>query len=241
MSRYSFRPPLWAWLLVAALCALMIQLGLWQVHRGQAKATLQQRFLAADAEAARPLAAGEAAPDGAVRKRSLAGVYLDGRQLLLDNQSLRRRPGYHVWTPLRRDDGTLVMVDRGWVAADADRSRLPAMPVPAGRVELEGFWRPLPEPGLRVQGDPCAPLPFPRVVQYPRQEDLACLYPGEGVAAGLLLLSPQAPGGFERSWDIAVEQPPAKHYGYALQWFAFTATLLVLFIKLNLKRRHEQP
>jgi len=239
MNRYRFRPPLWSWLAVAMLSALMIQLGLWQYHRGQAKAQLQQRYLAAGAEAAVPLAAGEPAQPGEMRKRSIRGSYLGERQLLLDNQSLGRRPGYHAWTPMRLDDGSLVMVDRGWLPADPDRRRLPALPLPPGPLEVEGYWRPLPEPGLRVAAEACRAAAFPRVVQYPRPEDLACLYPGERIAPGLLLLSPQAPGGFERNWDIAAEMPPAKHYGYALQWFAFTATLWVLFIKLNLKPRHE--
>ncbi|HSW15201.1 MAG TPA: SURF1 family protein [Solimonas sp.] len=240
MSRYSFRPPLWSWPLVAALSALMISLGLWQYHRGQDKEGLQQRYQAAAAGSAQPLQAGEAPQAGQMHKRSVSGSYLAQQQLLLDNQSLKHRPGYHAWTPLRREDGSLVMVDRGWLPADADRSRLPSLPAPEGPVTVEGYWRPLPEPGLRVDDRACAASGFPRLVQYPRQEELRCLYPGERVAPGLLLLSPEAAGGFERSWDIGVEVPPAKHYGYALQWFAFTATLLVLFIKLNLKRRHEQ-
>lgn len=235
--RYRFRPPLWSWVLVLALSALMIHLGLWQTQRGQAKQALQQHYRDASEGAAQVLGPDEAARAGEMRKRSVAGRYVAERQLLLDNQSLRRRPGYHVWTPLRRDDGSVVIVSRGWLPADPDRRRLPELPAPAGRVEVDGYWRPLPEPGMRLAGTACQAQPFPRVVQYPRAADLECLFPGERIAAGVLLLDPHAAGGFERSWDIGAEVPPSKHYGYALQWFAFTATLLVLFIKLNLKRR----
>lgn len=236
-ARWQFRPPFWAWLLTLAGIVAMGQLGLWQLHRGQAKQALQQAFLDADAATAQPLGADEPAAAEAVRKRVVDGEYLADRQLLLDNQTLERRPGYHAWTPLRRDDGTLVLVDRGWLPADPDRRRLPALPAPAGRQRVTGFWRPLPRPGLQRPPEPCRADDFPRVVQYPRAEDLACHYPGARVAAGLLLLAPQDPGGFERRWQFALEVPPEKHYGYALQWFAFALTALILFIKLNLKRR----
>lgn len=235
--KYSFRPPWWAWLATLALCALMIRLGLWQYDRGQAKEALAQAYLEAAAAPATVLDPAELPRTEAMLKRSLQGEYLGARQLLLDNQGLKRRPGYHAWTPLRLGSGALVMVDRGWLPADPDRSRLPALEAPQGAVAIEGFWRPLPQPGLRTATDNCKQQPFPRVVQYPTAADLACLYPGEKLAPGLLLLSPAAAGGYEREWNISAEAPPQKHYGYALQWFAFTATLLVLFIKLNLKRR----
>jgi len=237
MSRWRFKPPLWAWLLTAAGVAAMTPLGFWQWHRGEAKEALVQRYLEADAASLRPLAGDEVAAAEVVQKRSVQGSYLPERQLLLDNQSLRRRPGYHVWTPLRRDDGSLVMVNRGWIAAGPDRAQRTPPPAPQGRQEVSGFWRPLPRPGLQVEPAACQAQAFPQLVQYPQHEDLACLYPGERLADGLLLLAPQEPGGFERVWTQVFEVPPEKHYGYALQWWAFALTAVVLFIKLNLKRR----
>jgi cytochrome oxidase assembly protein ShyY1 len=76
------------------------------------------------------------------------------------------------------------------------------------------------------------------VVEYPTAEDLACIYPDIKVAPGMLLLAPEAEHGFVREWTQAdVRFPPSRHYAYAAQWFAFGATLLFLFFKLNLKRR----
>lgn len=238
MSGWSFRPPWWAWLSTLLLCALMINLALWQYHRGQAKEVLMQRYVEADAAQPRDFDPAEAPRAMEMLKRQASGTYLADRQLLLDNQSSQRRPGYHVWTPLQLADGSLLLVSRGWVPANPDRRQLPVVDVPAGPQDVVGFWRPLPAPGLRMAADNCAGRDYPRIVQYPTVADLGCLYPGQRVAAGLLLLSPQAAGGYERNWNLGVEAPPEKHYGYALQWAAFTATLLFLFIKLNLKRRH---
>jgi len=142
---------------------------------------------------------------------------------------------------LRLADGALLMVNRGWLPQSGVRSELPALPTPAGLVSISGYWRALPRPAMRLGKGECvqpaaAARPWPRIVDYPTIEDLHCLY-GEQVLAGELLLAADAPGGFARDWRaLPAEMPPARHYGYAAQWFAFAATLLGIFIKLNLKR-----
>lgn len=236
---WRFRPPAWAWLLALLGIALTGRLALWQWQRGQDKAALVASYAAAAAAPLRDWQPGVPADPDQVQRLRLRGEYLPDRQLLLDNQSSGGRVGYHVWTPLRTPAGALVLVDRGWVPADPDRRRLPAMPAPAGPQVLEGYWRPLPRPGLRL-GDAgeCRPRGFPERVQFPTLEDLRCRYPDQPLAEGLLLLAPELPGGFERRWNLAaVEMPPEKHYGYALQWLALCLTVVVLFIKLNLKKR----
>lgn len=238
--RYRFKPPLWAWLGLIPALALLVALGSWQMQRGVYKTRLQAVMDASGAQPAQPLtrdtqAAGEReAPHVLAR-----GRYLGERQLLLDNQGNEGRPGYRVWTPLRLDDGALLIVDRGWVAQDGDRSRLPEIAVDGAQArELAGLWRPLPQPGMRLAADGCAGTNWPRVVQYPDAEDLRCLYAdlGEAPLAGLLLLDPSAADGYLRDWRVNASVPPQRHYAYAAQWYAFAATLLFLFVKLNLRR-----
>ncbi len=248
---WSFRPSLWSVLATAAGCALTVYLGLWQVHRGEAKKALDRQYAEAAAQPPRELTAATApAATMAAIRVSVHGEYLADRQLLLDDQVRGSAPGYDVWTPLRLDDGRLLIVNRGWVPAGSSRRELPALPTPAGPQVLDGLWRSLPEPGLRLGGAACDPVhpstQWPRLVLYPTAADLACSY-GEPVLAGELLLAPDAPGGFVREWKVSdIGFPPARHYAYAAQWFAFALTLLVLFIKLNLKpgrkaatRNHE--
>jgi len=239
---WSFRPSLWSVLAAVAGCALTVYLGLWQLHRGDQKKALDRQYAEAAAQPPRQLTAATApAASLAAIRVSVHGAYLADRQLLLDDQVRGSTPGYDVWTPLRLDDGHLLMVNRGWVPAGASRRELPPLPVPAEAQTLDGLGRSLPGPGLRLGGAACdpahPPAQWPRLVLYPTAADLACFY-GEPVLAGELLLAPEAPAGFVREWRVSsVGFPPARHYAYAAQWFAFAATLLVLFIKLNLKRK----
>ncbi|MFT4045549.1 MAG: SURF1 family protein [Solimonas sp.] len=233
MAHKKFRPAAWALLVVVALSALMIALGLWQLRRGFAKQALLDHYAHAAEQPAQRIDPGMVAQAGQVERIYVKGHFDDRRQLLLDNQSHDGQPGYHVWTPFVQDDGGLVIVDRGWIARDA-ASRAQTLAIDAAAREVRGYWRTLPEPGLRLKADNCATAPWPRVVQYPTVADLHCLY-GESVAQGLMLMDADAPDGFVRAWQTAPDLQPAKHYGYAAQWFAFTLTLIAIFVKLSFR------
>ncbi len=216
-----------------------MRLGVWQIHRGDDKKALDRQYAAAallppvELQAATAPLAGLAASAVTVH-----GEYLADRQMLLDGQGHGETSGYDVWTPLRLADGGLVIVNRGWVGEGPDRRALAPLNTPAGEVTVRGLWRALPEPGLRLGGEACAPpASWPLAVEYPTAADLRCFYGEPVLAAGELLLDPAEPGGYVREWNLAMPGfPPERHYAYALQWFAFALTLLGIFIKLNLKR-----
>jgi cytochrome oxidase assembly protein ShyY1 len=231
MTRAQFRPPLWAAVLTAGAVSLFASLGTWQLHRGEAKQRLLEAMQRQDGAALKLSAAAASTPTP--QRAEATGSYRADRQLLQDGQSHDGVPGYHVWTPLALTDGGLVVVDRGWVPQPAPAS----LDAPAARVTVSGWWRELPEPGLRLAraGDCVAGARFPAVVLYPEHRELDCLL-GQAVAPGLLLLDPRVPGGFVREWGVA-GFPPARHYAYAVQWFGLGVAAAVLFVKLNLKRR----
>lgn len=236
VAGFEFSPPWWAGFLFVLMLALLLTLGTWQVRRGQAK----------DAIIAERSAAGKMAPiefDAALagaesgRLVKARGEYLAGRQLLLDNQVWKSRPGYRVWTPLQLDDGRLVIVDRGWVPLGKDRSNPPNPAATNGTVEITGFWRDWPKPGLTFAPKPCDEEGWPRAVLFPAYPQVACNY-DLPVLDGLFLLSEEAEGGFPRDWqDVGL--PPLRHYGYALQWYALALALCVIFIVTNTQKRRD--
>lgn len=236
MSVYTFRPPLWAWLLTPLLAAGMTAAGFWQYGRGVDKQALIAARAQAVGEAPRPLL-DDARPPPAGERRAVIveGVYAPELGVQFDNQPHRDRPGVHVWTPLRLATGRIVIVDRGWLPLGAEAS----VP-PSGMQTVQGHWRKLPVPGMRLGASPqgCA-SPRPARVTYPDLAAVRCLF-GDTTLDGVLELDAAAPGGFVREWETsgAMEIPPSRHFAYAGQWGFFTLTLITLFIVLNLKKRH---
>lgn len=229
-----FRPPLWSIPLVLTLTAIFLSAGGWQLRKGLHKQALEAAMASAPAGPTLDLAATTPAPkDATVTRVRAVGHYDPDHQLLLDNQTREQVPGYRVWTPFALDAGGVALVDRGWVAADPHREKLPAVDVGAGPRTVTGLWRPIPKAGLKLGKNPCDGT-FPRVVNYPDDAEIACMI-GNPAADGLLLLDASTPDGFVREWQMPDPLPPSRHFGYAAQWFAFAATLLFLFVRYSFK------
>ncbi len=222
---------------------LMVQLGNWQLHRAAEKTALQARLDAFGT--ALPLAA----HGGDAMGEEWRPVWLDGRwrardTIFLDNRTHAGRAGYHVLTPLRLDDGSgWVLVNRGWIAADADRSRLPPVVTDdAAPQHIEGRLR-------RVESDPftlgdAAAARQGRVWQTP---DLARYRADTGLAVApwMVQQTSAAADGLARDWprpDAGIE----RHHGYAFQWYALAALAAALSARYVWKEfagrmRDEQP
>jgi cytochrome oxidase assembly protein ShyY1 len=197
-----------------------MKLGNWQVGRAEEKRLLAERWAHAAAVPAVPLDGLEPA-DGQVV--SLAGEWLSGGGIYLDNRVHGGRPGYHVLAPLRlADSARVVLVNRGWVAAGPDRTRLPAVPGGTGVVRLEGVVR---QPELR---------PFTLAARAGEGRlwqvlDLPAYRAAFGLSVADILVLQTSPAGdgLVRDWprpDAGVD----RHKGYALQWYGLAAAAAVM-------------
>ena len=217
---------------------LMSGLGVWQLQRGQAKQRLIDQHAAA--QLAEPVDVRTAAPaSSAVQKVFASGHYSAEPAVLLDNQTHQRQPGVLVLNAFVLADGSSVLVNRGWVPLA--RGEPPAVTAPSTEEQrIDGLWHAIPVAAMHLGGPStlCTPgAARPRAVNYPSLAELRCLFGrGSALRDGLLDLSPNAPEGFvrDRSSSAAEAVPPSRHYGYAAQWWAFAATLLVLFFRYSL-------
>ena len=222
-----------------ALLALLLSLGFWQLDRAEEKRELAARYASGESadEAAliRTPAALEAAGD--YEAVMAHGRFVSGRQVLLDAQTHAGRAGYRVWTPFELDGGGWIIVDRGWVPASGDRRELPDVTVDERQRTVRGQRAPLPRPGLRVGEPDTGDGTWPRRLVWPDAAALAAVW-GRPVPDALLLLGPEQADGFVREWN-PVGMPPERHVGYAVQWFALAAALVVIVLVLTFRRRRD--
>ncbi|MFG6414858.1 SURF1 family protein [Roseateles sp. DC23W] len=220
----------WLVLLAALLAAaLTARLGWWQLDRAAQKLALQAAIAA---EADKP-ALGNADLTGAAlhRRVLLRGRWAAERTVWLDNRPMQGRAGFYVVTPLLlAGRGDAILVQRGWAPRNqADRSQLPPLTTPAGEVEVEGRLAASPsrlyELGegaggvIRQNLDPTAFAVESRLPLLP-------LTVVQTAGAG---------DGLQRHWP-APDLGLHKHHGYAFQWFALCALILVLYVWFQLVR-----
>src|SRR5690348_3084588 len=104
-------------LAAGAACLILIGLGTWQLERRSWKLGLIAEREAALAAAPAHLEAADADPIRFEFHRIAAtGRFLHDHELYLTGQFLNDRPGWHVITPLVLQDGSALLVDRGFVA-----------------------------------------------------------------------------------------------------------------------------
>jgi surfeit locus 1 family protein len=233
----AFRTPLWATLLMLALMVLFVNLGQWQWGKAERKAEAQALLEARASEP--PLSLPAALVDDAqlyhYRKVEARGHYRAAGQILLDNQMMEERVGYRVLTPFVIEGGGVeVLVDRGWVAAPADRARLPELGVPPASTFLVGVAALPADKHFALAADSAPPggnarWQFLDPARY-AQEAKVRLQPF------VVRLDPGQPDGYLRVWprpDARVE----RHRSYALQWFGFAASALGIWAWAGFRRK----
>lgn len=227
------------WLPFALGTLLVVQfagLGAWQISRGLEKRASHQAFDAPTGFAAWS----DGMPIRSYQKLKVAGRFDAGRQILLENIIINSRYGYYVLTPLIiAADEPVLLVNRGWLERTAQEFDPRRIALAAPRLTVHGRAGSLPKAGYRM-GDAIRPgLPWPQHAVYPTLPEVASAI-GQDVQPFVLLLDPGDEYGFLRNWEPA-EMGPARHFGYALQWFAMAAVLGTLLGWHSRKRwlRHD--
>jgi surfeit locus 1 family protein len=229
-----------------ALVVLFVSLGAWQLERAEEKRAIEAAFAGSNESAAvaavNDIASGRGGRAGDAvalyQPLSASGRYLPDRQFLIDNMILDGRVGYFVVTPFELSiDGPLLLVNRGWLPKTPATDAASAIDVDgaAARGTITGKAGNLPRVGIRA-GEPFAGVDdWPRIANWPTLDELAKALDRE-VLPFILLADPEPGSNLVRRWEPR-QAGPMRHIGYAVQWFALAAAVLVTAFVVYRRKR----
>ncbi|HUN21523.1 MAG TPA: SURF1 family protein [Anaerolineales bacterium] len=214
----------------AIFITLFCYLGVWQLRR---HAERQAQILHISARLSQPAVPFENQPN--LQKYDLVevvGQYLPEKALLWSSQSRNEVPGTHLLVPFRLStpDGSIFLVDVGWVPIQVDGITRPAELVPSGEVQLQarlltgranGGWLALPPPPTNTPLDSYRwqVIDLTAISEYSGLKLRTDYYlervPAEGKQAEL------------PAFQSVITLDEGNHLLYAVQWFLFAFTSLV--------------
>ncbi|MEW5942030.1 MAG: SURF1 family protein, partial [Chloroflexota bacterium] len=225
LPRMFSRQWILATLLVLAGAAVCARLGIWQLDRLDQRRAFNNQVLSM--RALPPLDISAGAPDdiAAMEYRAVvaSGMYDFENQVAIRNQYYNGMYGYDLLTPLRLADGTAVLVDRGWVAAEGAETREGwsrydgPQPVRVEGVirlsQAESTFGGVTDPTLAPGQTRLDFWTFVNVERIGRQAPYRVL-------PVYIQQTSQAGAGAPIPHPEELELTEGPHFGYALQWFA---------------------
>lgn len=220
----------------------LLRLGFWQLDRADQKSQiLAARALQKDSPPVifselDKLDKGDPLPFTVVH---LKGKWLTKWRFFLDNRILDGALGYNLFTLFEDNSGRNIWVDRGWFAVTADRKFTDLIPS-KGQKDIVGYiyypdvYKVLATPELE-KNHPIAigGLNLPRFQRM-------MLNKGLKVSPFVVRQTfPEYEQGLVKKWHV-VTMSPARHIGYAVQWFLLALTFALLNIIFYLKNSNKK-
>lgn len=202
-------------IMTLAMLAILIGLGIWQLQRREWKRGILDHIDAAERSPAIPM------PDapGDFQKVRLEGHARTDLEAFYAFEVRNGQPGGQLIVPYERPGKPTILVDLGFVPDAAPH------PFPVDDRAVEGFIRPAEQSSYFSGTDDPAHRHF-----YTLDPALIGKTLGLSNVAGytLVALAPAAPGQMPEP-SHAMPRPPNDHLGYALTWFGFAVTLVIIF------------
>lgn len=228
------------------LMPVLLHFGFWQIERAKEKSALEQEYQKRMQESPLPLSELLALPDRAYRRVAVTG-YFDAQHLVfIDNKIHQGRVGYEVLSPfilhqpVELEAGGSVdylWINRGWIDLGGTRAYLPQVSTPERNLTLiANVDLPVGTPFM-LASEQMQPG-WPKVLQNADIDLLASAYEAaKGIqSAPFLVRLTQIQEGLLQSIWQPINISPAKHLGYAVQWFSMALALTLLYLYVTIKR-----
>ena len=224
---------LWPLVITLIGVSLLLALGTWQLLRMAEKNTLLQRIEAQAASAVAPLPSSAVDPEEwEYRKASVTGVFLHDQEIHLYAIGPGGRPGFYIITPLIRENGLPVFVNRGWVpeAMKGAESRLAGQI--DGIIEIVGS---IAGTGSKSRFTPENDLLANRWYHADPEEMAVAVGLGRHLPVLLNADTPN-PGGYPKG-GVTVRRPANNHLLYAITWYCLALGLAGVFLAYHKQSR----
>ncbi|MEO8626725.1 MAG: SURF1 family protein [Betaproteobacteria bacterium] len=219
---------------LAAIATVMLTaaLGNWQLNRAAGKIALQQEIERASRQPPVQIGATPLNPaDLLYHAVEARGEFDAARTVYLDNRVHDGVAGYEIVSPLKLDGGArYLLVNRGWIAATAQRTHLPPVVTPAGIVTVQGVALPGNPPVFELSNQ----IRSGQVWQNLTVDRFRAAYDVE-LQPVMVHQQNDLGDGLIREWrrpDVGID----RHRAYALQWFSLSIVTIILYVVLNAKR-----
>lgn len=207
---------------VVVLAYAAFRLGEWQFdrleRRERANAVVERNVVADPVPVEKVLGVGApVSPEDEWRRVTAQGVYADDETVIVRYQTREGVAGVDVVTPLVTDDGTALLVNRGWLETDnVGTTRADVPTAPEGEVTVTGWVR-------ADAGDAPSAVVRHRSTRAISSSAIGATVPFP-VYGGFVELDTQTPPPAE---PLAQADPPdlgaGPHFFYGLQWWFFGA------------------
>ena len=232
-QRRLFRALLWPTVFALAGVTVLVAIGFWQLDRRAQKRALINRIEAGASSPSAPLPAIITNPAALEFGHFVvAGQFLHDLEVLLLGRTHGGKLGYHLATPLKRESGPPVMVDRGWIPVEQRDPQSRPLTRRPGWVALQGIARVPREPGWfapanRPEVNEWFWLDLPTIAQQQGLPELAPV-----VIEAIATNRPGDPIGRPPTIQL-----PNNHLQYALTWFGLAGALGGVYVAFVWRQR----
>lgn len=240
LTRLREKRLLWPGIVTLLGVIFLVALGNWQMRR----LAWKEGLIGAIAERAHaapvPLATAEerAAMGGDVEytRVNVSGTFLNDREIHLYALDNSGEPGFDIITPLRLTDGSIALVNRGFVPNELKDPARRTVGQVSGEVIVTGLVRHPDTQGMFIPANDAA-----KNVWYWRDIDaMAKAAAGQDASPVHRLIidaeaEPAPPGGWPKG-GVTRLTLPNRHLEYALTWYGLAAALIGVFLAFAASR-----
>ncbi len=252
----DFNPDWKTSVLTLCLLPLLISLGVWQLDREQEKIAILSSYV--EKEARLPVSLEQQwdvlkkDSNPAFTSVKLTGRFDNTRTLLLDNRIQNAKVGFELIQAFvlsnraaqtgeneGKHQRQLVWVNRGWLQAPLYRTEVPELELLDEEISLTAnIYVPLGDPVVLSESVE-QKLGAYQLVQSIDMTKLAESTTNEEVFPYLLRLQALSTAALSVNW-ATVNSEPAKHRGYAVQWFTMAFALIVFYLIRSCSRTKKE-